>query len=85
MKLQAIVDRPNRKDHLADANSKENVSFCQLLRFVPLSQRSVFTCLSSKTSHLDDLLRKNEASLSILNYFKHLCKGHVLLNQEENL
>ncbi|XP_060754645.1 centromere-associated protein E isoform X2 [Neoarius graeffei] len=66
LKLQAIVDRPNRKDHLADANSKENVSFCQLLRFVPLSQRSVFTCLSSKTSHLDDLLRKNEVTLQRL-------------------
>ncbi|MCJ8747829.1 hypothetical protein PDJAM_G00157970 [Pangasius djambal] len=66
LKLQAIVDRPKPKDHLADGNSKENTMFCQLLPFVPVSYRTVFTCLTSTTSHLDDLLRKNEVALQRL-------------------
>ncbi|XP_034156118.2 centromere-associated protein E isoform X2 [Pangasianodon hypophthalmus] len=66
LKLQAIIDRPKPKDHLADGNSKENALFCQLLPFVPMSYRTVFTCLTSKTSHLDDLLRKNEVALQRL-------------------
>ncbi|KAK3511021.1 hypothetical protein QTP70_029023 [Hemibagrus guttatus] len=65
-KLQAIIGRPKPKDHLADGNSKENALFCQLLPFVPISHRSTLTCLISKTTHLDDLLRKNEVSLQKL-------------------
>ncbi|XP_058236857.1 centromere-associated protein E [Hemibagrus wyckioides] len=65
-KLQAIIDRPKPKGHLADGNSKENALFCQLLPFVPISHRSTFTCLTSKTTHLDDLLRKNEVTLQKL-------------------
>ncbi|GAA6089757.1 centromere-associated protein E isoform X1 [Tachysurus ichikawai] len=65
-KLQAIIDRPKPKDHLADGNSKENALFCQLLPFVPRSHRSVFAGLTSKTIHLDDLLRKNEVTLQKL-------------------
>ncbi|XP_053471518.1 centromere-associated protein E isoform X3 [Ictalurus furcatus] len=66
LKLQAITDRPKPRDHLADINRNENTSFCQLLPFVPVSQRSVFACLTSKTSRLDDLLRKNEVALQRL-------------------
>ncbi|KAK2817883.1 hypothetical protein Q7C36_021816 [Tachysurus vachellii] len=65
-KLQAIIDRPKPKDHLTDGNSKENTLFCQLLPFVPRSHRSVFAGLTSKTIHLDDLLRKNEVTLQRL-------------------
>ncbi|XP_017313628.1 centromere-associated protein E isoform X3 [Ictalurus punctatus] len=66
LKLQAITDRPKPRDHLADVNRNENTLFCQLLPFVPVSQRSVFACLTSETSRLDDLLRKNEVALQRL-------------------
>ncbi|XP_027012210.2 centromere-associated protein E isoform X2 [Tachysurus fulvidraco] len=65
-KLQAIIDRLKPKDHLADGNSEENALFYQLLPFVPRSHRSVFAALTSKTIHLDDLLRKNEVTLQKL-------------------
>ncbi|KAF7689663.1 centromere-associated protein E isoform X1 [Silurus meridionalis] len=66
LKLQVIIDRPKHKDFLADGNSKENTVFCQLLPFIPMSHRAAFTCLTSKTSQLDDLLRKNEVALQRL-------------------
>ncbi|KAI5629562.1 centromere-associated protein E isoform X2 [Silurus asotus] len=66
LKLQVIIDRPKPKGFLADGNSKENTVFCQLLPFIPMSHRAAFTCLTSKTSQLDDLLRKNEVALQRL-------------------
>ncbi|KAF5902614.1 centromere-associated protein E, partial [Clarias magur] len=66
LKLQAIVDRPKSKDHLAEGNSKEKTMFCQLLPLVPTSDRTAIAGLTSTTNHLDDLLRKNEVTLQRL-------------------
>ncbi|KAM9454725.1 centromere-associated protein E [Clarias gariepinus] len=66
LKLQAIVDRPKSKDHLAEGSSKEKTLFCQLLPLVPTSDRAAIASLTSKTNHLDDLLRKNEVTLQRL-------------------